>query len=344
MKKANLAIALLLAMVLILCACSGAATTAETATTTTAATTASAAVSSSETPEATTTEAEIKPAKPTEDMDGNAISVPEEIDKIITLAPSITQIAQSMGYSEMIVGIDDYSGTYLLEPLDGVTVFDMQSPDNETILTLEPDIIFVTGMNIKDGINPYQILIDSGICVAVIPSADSLDGIKCDIQFIADCMGEPEKATAIIEKMNSDIETIKAIGETITDKKRIHFEISALPYLYSFGKGTFLDEMITLIGAENVYANEEYWVAVTEEAAIAANPDVILTSVYYIDDPEGEIKSRAGWEAVTAIKNGDIHKFTSDQTDVPNQFVTEALFEMAKYVYPDEYAGVEYKE
>jgi iron complex transport system substrate-binding protein len=199
-------------------------------------------------------------------------------------------------------------------------------------------------MSLIDGVNPYQALIDSGICVAVIPSADSLDGIKRDIQFIADCMGEPEKATPIIDKMNSDIETIKAIGDTIAEKKRIHFEISALPYLYSFGKGTFLDEMITLIGAENVYTDEQSWIAVTEESAIAANPDVILTSVYYIDDPEGEILSRAGWEAVTAVKNGAVHKFASDQTDVPNQFVTEALFEMAKYVYPDEYAGVEYKE
>jgi iron complex transport system substrate-binding protein len=339
LKKTNLSIAFLLAVILCFCACNNGnrepqptetllTTKTETQTTTTA----------------KATETEIELTKPSVDMDGNQIDVPEEIDKIMTLAPSITQITQSMGYSEMIVGIDDYSGTYLLEPLDDVPVFDMQTPDSETILTLEPDIIFVTGMNIKDGINPYQTLIDSGICIAVIPSADSLDGIKRDIQFIADCMGEPEKATAIIDKMNSDIETIKAIGDTITDKKRIHFEISALPYIYSFGKGTFLDEMITLIGAENVYADEESWIAVTEEAAIAANPDVILTVVNYIDDPEGEIKSRAGWEAVTAVKNGAVHKFTSDQTDVPNQFVTEALFEMAKNVYPDEYAGTEYKK
>jgi iron complex transport system substrate-binding protein len=317
MKKANLVIAIfaiILAIALCLSACNQTAETAPTS------------------------------VKTTVDRDGNEIKVPEKIDKIITLAPSITQTLQSMGYSDKIVGIDNYSEPYLLEPLEEAAVFESTAPDNETILMLAPDIIFVTGMSFVEGVNPYQTLIDSGICVAVIPSSNSLDSIRQDIAFIADCMGEPSTATVIIDKMNDDIETIKNIGETITEKKRVHFEIAALPYIYSFGKGTFLDEMITIIGAENVYGEEDSWIAVAEESAIASNPDVILTSINYIDDPVGEILNRTGWEAVTAVKNGEVYKFTSDQTDVPNQFVTEALFEMAKFVYPDEYADVNYKE
>jgi iron complex transport system substrate-binding protein len=282
--------------------------------------------------------------KPVTDREGNPIKVPDEIDKILTLAPSITQVAQSMGFSDMIVGIDDYSQGYLSEPLDEVLIFDTQNPDNETLMTLEPDIIFVPGISLVEGVNPYQPLIDAGICIAVIPSATSLEAIKLDIEFIAGCMGTPEKAKVIVDKMNTDIAEIKAIGDTITDKKTVLFEISALPYIYSFGSGTFLDEMITLIGAENVFGSEVSWIAVSEESAIAANPDVILTSVYYIDDPEGEILSRTGWEAVTAVKNGAVHRFISTQTDVPNQYVIEALYEMAKFVYPEEYANVEYKK
>jgi iron complex transport system substrate-binding protein len=144
--------------------------------------------------------------------------------------------------------------------------------------------------------------------------------------------------------MNADIEAIKAIGDTITEKKTVMFEISAMPAIYSFGSGTFLDEMINIIGTENVFADRDSWISVSEESAIAANPDVILTSVYYIDDPEGEILSRTGWDAVTAINQKAVHKFDSDQTDVPNQFVTEALFEMAKFVYPEHYAELTYAD
>jgi iron complex transport system substrate-binding protein len=283
-------------------------------------------------------------SKPTLDRAGNPISVPEEIDRVLTLAPAVTQIVQSMGFSDMIVGIDDYSQSYLLEPTHNLKLFDMQNPDNETIMTLEPDIIFVSGLSMVEGANPFTPLIDSGICVAEIPSSNSLESIKLDIKFIADCMGTPEKADEIINKMDAEIAEIKAIGDSITDKKTVLFEISALPQIYSFGSGTFLDEMITLIGAENVFKDEVSWIAVSEESAIAANPDVILTSIYYLDDPVGEILSRSGWEAVTAVKEKAVHQFKSKQTDIPNQFITEALYEMAKFVYPNEYANIEYQK
>jgi iron complex transport system substrate-binding protein len=266
----------------------------------------------------------------------------EKPDRILTLAPSLTQIAQSMGYSDMIVGIDSYSEQYLLEPIENVMIFDMQNPDNETIMTLNPDIIFVSNLSMVDGANPFEPLLDAGITIVEIPSSNSLEAIKSDITYFAECMGAPEKAESIVAKMDADIAEIKAIGETITDKKTVHFEISALPYIYSFGSDTFLNEMITIIGAENVYASEVSWIAVSEESALAANPDVILTSTNYIDDPAGEIMSRSGWEAVTAIKNGEVYKLLSTQTDIPNQFAIEVLYEMAKTVYPDEYANVEY--
>ncbi len=74
------------------------------------------------------------------------------------------------------------------------------------------------------------------------------------------------------------------------------FEIAALPNIYSFGQETFLHEMIELIGAKNAFADEESWISVSEEAAVAKNPDVILTNVSYIEDSVGEILARTGWE------------------------------------------------
>ncbi|MDR0904194.1 MAG: ABC transporter substrate-binding protein, partial [Ruminococcus sp.] len=270
--------------------------------------------------------------------------VPEKIEKILSLSPASTQILQSMGYSDLIIGFDTYSEGYLLTPVENPVIFDMQAPDVEKILALSPDIIFIPGISLVDGLNPYSPLIDAGICVAVIPSAESLEQIKADINFIAECMGAPQKAAVIVDKMDADIAAIKAIGDTIANKKTVMFEISAMPYIYSFGSGTYLNEMIEIIGAENVFAAENSWIAVSEESALAANPDVILTSVNYIDDPVNEILSRPGWEAVTAVNTKSVYKFQSDQTDIPNQFVIESLYEMAKFVYPQEYEKIEYTE
>jgi iron complex transport system substrate-binding protein len=156
--------------------------------------------------------------------------------------------------------------------------------------------------------------------------------------MLGDVFGVQERAAEIIAEMTGSINAIAEIGSTITDKKSVFFEIGALPYLYSFGTGTFLNELIELVGATNAMAGNEGWMSVTEEAAIDANPDVILTNVNYIEDPIGEILSRAGWDSVTAIANGDVHSIDTDSSSQANQYVVKALYEIAFAVYPEAFA------
>ncbi|MBQ1484753.1 MAG: ABC transporter substrate-binding protein [Eubacterium sp.] len=276
---------------------------------------------------------------PTQDREGNDISIPEKVERIVSLAPATTQILESVGKIDQVVGVDTQTPFYV-SGVDSLPQFDMMEPDIEAIAALEPDIVFTTGMSYIEG-DPYSALIDLGICVVVIPSSNSLEGVKEDILFTAACVGETEKAQAILDEMQKDLDEIAEIGKTITEKKTVAFEISALPYIYSTGKGTFIDEMITLIGAENVYGDQESWIPVAEEDAVAADPDVILTSVNYLPDAVGEIMGRPGWEEVKAVKNGEVYYIDNASSSLPNQYVVKALLEMAKAVYPEYYGEVE---
>ncbi|MBR3212782.1 MAG: ABC transporter substrate-binding protein [Firmicutes bacterium] len=276
---------------------------------------------------------------PTQDREGNDISIPEKVERIVSLAPATTQILESVGKMDQVVGVDTQTPFYV-SGVDSLPQFDMMEPDIEAIAALEPDIVFTTGMSYIEG-DPYSALIDLGICVVVIPSSNSLEGVKEDILFTAACVGETEKAQAIVDEMQKDLDEIAEIGKTITEKKTVAFEISALPYIYSTGKGTFIDEMITLIGAENVYGDQESWIPVAEEDAVAADPDVILTSVNYLPDAVGEIMGRPGWEEVKAVKNGEVYYIDNASSSLPNQYVVKALLEMAKAVYPEYYGEVE---
>ena len=224
-----------------------------------------------------------------------------------------------------------------MEGVSELPQFDMMAPDIEMAM-LEPDVVFTTGMSYVED-NPFQALIDMGICVIEIPSSSSIEAVKEDIIFTAACLGKKAEGQALADDMQATIDEIAAIGATITDKKTVLFEIACLPYIYSFGNGTFLDEMITLIGAENVLADQAGWLAVTEESAVAANPDVILTNVNYIVDSVGEILARPGWESVTAVANGDVYYIDNGRSSLPNHFIVEALIEMALAVYPEEYAA-----
>lgn len=274
---------------------------------------------------------------PTEDRAGNAIALPEEVNSIVSLAPATTQIIESLGLTDKLVGVDTQSPLYVAG-LDELPQFDMMAPDVEQIAALEPDIVFASGISYLDG-DPFAALEGMGICVVDIPTSNSIAAVGEDVLFTAQCLGMADEGQALVDEMNATIDEIAAIGATIEDKKTVLFEISALPSIYSFGTGTFLDEMIALIGAENAFGDQEGWIAVAEEDAVASNPDVILTSVNYIDDPVGEILGRAGWESVTAVANGDVYYIDNGASSLPNHHIVDALIEMAVAVYPDAYAA-----
>lgn len=273
---------------------------------------------------------------PTTDRAGAPIALPAEVNRIISLAPATTQIIESLGLMDKLVAVDTQTPLYV-EGVSELPQFDLMTPDVEQIAMLEPDIVFTSGMSyIED--NPFQALINMGICVIEIPSSNSITAVKEDIVFTAACLGMEAEGQAIADEMQVTIDAVAAIGETITEKKTVLFEIACLPYIYSFGSGTFLHEMIELIGAENVLGDQVSWLSVTEEAAVAANPDVILTSVNYIDDSVGEILGRAGWESVTAVANSDVHYIDNGKSSLPNQYIVEAMIEMAVAIYPEAYA------
>ena len=102
-----------------------------------------------------------------------------------------------------------------------------------------------------------------------------------------------------------------------------------------------MQEMLTIIGAENIFADQEGFVAVTEESVITLNPDVILTMVDYVEDPVAEILGRTGWEHVAAVANGDVYLVNTNAVSLPNLHVIDGMKQMAKMIYPDAYAGIE---
>ena len=276
-------------------------------------------------------------AVPTHDRSGNAISVPAEINRVISLAPASTQIVADLGLLDKLVGVDNTSQFYV-DGVSGLPQFDMMAVDIERIAALEPDLVLTSGMSYLDG-NPFALLTQMGLCVVDIPSSASIADVKKDVLFTAALFGMEKEGQHLVDGMQNTIDEIAAIGATISDKKSVLFEIACLPYIYSFGSGTFLHEMIEIIGAENVLGEMISWVAVNEEDAVASNPDVILTNVNYIEDSVGEILSRAGWEAVTAVANRAVYYIDNGRSSLPNHHIADALIEMAVAVHPEEYAA-----
>lgn len=271
------------------------------------------------------------------DREGNEVAVPENIEKIVSAAPSNTEILSALGVGDKIVCMDTYSAG-----IEGVNKdakqMDFTSPDAEAIIELDPDIVIASGYN-KAGSSddPFKSLSDAGIPVVYIPSSDSIDGIYKDIEFIASIVKQDEKGEEIVSDMKAEIEKVAEVGKTIKDKKKVYIEIGPAPTLYSVGGSTFINEMVEIIGAENIFKDQDAWISPNEESVIDANPDVILTTVNYVENPTDEIKSREGWENINAVKNNEVYYIDSDSSSRPTQNIIKALKEMSKAIYPDEY-------
>lgn len=281
-------------------------------------------------------------SKPTtmQDREGNEFNVPKEVNTIISTAPSNTEVLVALGLADKLVAVDKYSADVegISEDLPKI---DFRNPDAEAIIALNPDIVIASGHNKAGDEDPFALIKEAGIPVAYIPSSYSIDGIYGDIEFIASLTDTEKEGKDLINSMKEEIESIKSIGNTITDKKNVYFEIGAGSGLYTFGNETFLNEMIETIGATNVFGEENSWITVTPEAVIDANPDVILANTPGTNEAGltavEDIKSREGWDTVAAVQNGDVYEIDKNSSSRASQNIIKALKEMAKAVYPDEY-------
>ena len=269
------------------------------------------------------------------DREGNEVTIPTKLERIISAVPSNTEVLVELGVGDKLVGVDKYSEG--IEGLDEkLPKMDMNNPDAEAIIALEPDIIIASGHNkVGSAEDPYKAIVDAGIPVVYIPSSDSIEGIYKDIEFMASLVDKEKKGEEIISSMKEEIAKYEKLGKTVKEKKKVYFEIGPAPDLFTLGNSTFINEMIEIIGAENIFKDQEGWIPPTEESIIDANPDVILTTVNYVEDATGEILARDGWEEITAIKNKDVYYIDSNSASRPSHHILKALEEMSKVVYPD---------
>jgi len=326
MKRKMIAASLLVLVLLLTAACGGGGT--ETPSPTEAPAT--------ETPAAEAPATE-EPTEPTirYDRAGTPFALPETVETILSIGPGNTEVLVALGFGSKIVGIDAFSSDIPGLPAD-VELFDMMAIDGERMIALAPDVIFTTGMIMVDGLDPLEIVRAAGITViAIRDPITSIAEIVDDIRFIADVMDAVEAGEALVMEMMQEIDAIRAIGEAVAERKTVYFEIAAPPFMFSFGHGVFLNEMIELIGAENVFADQDRWFSVADESVLERNPDVILTNVDYLDDPVGDVLDRPGWESLSAVANERVYFIEANASSRPSHHIVRALIEMARAVYPD---------
>lgn len=253
-------------------------------------------------------------------------SVPE---RIVSLSPANTEILYALGVGDRIIAVSEYCN-YPADTANKTKLPTGEKLNIETLISMKPDIIFVSRMNaMEDQIKQLE---DAGIKV-VVTEANNLDKTYEIIRMTGQATGKREEADKLVENMQESFEAIRKEAAKIPSK-RVYVEVSPLEYgLWSCGRGTFVQELLDIIGAKNIFEDVEGWSAVSEEQVIGRNPDIIITTASPttgIEDPVGEIMSRANWSGISAVKNGRVYMLDSDMLTRPGPRLVNAAKELMR--------------
>ena len=257
--------------------------------------------------------------------------------RIISAAPSNTEIIIGLGMGDRLIAVDIYSKDIEGVP-QGLPLIDFFFPDTEAVINLEPDLILANEIN-SFGVanNPFRLLGNLGIRVVEVPTSTNIEGIFSDILFIAQTLDITDRGEEIVRSMREQIAIITNITQNTLPKKSIYFEISSVPNLVSFGQGAYLNEMIEMAGGVNIFNDQTGWFSPSAEEIISRNPDIIFTFIYPGEDPINEIKARRAFESITAIRQDQVYAIDTDSASRPSQNILKALGEMARAIHPAYY-------
>ncbi len=316
------ALLLCLLMALSLCACASnnqpAATEAPAAAT--EAPVASAAPAESEAP----AEAD---GQTVTDLYGREVAVPAEVNRIVCLTASSTEIAFALGAGEKVVGVDAYSD-YPAETADLPKVGDYNGPNVEAILALEPDVIFA-GSGLQD--EAVSQLTSLG-AVVVVNEATSYSQIYDSIELTAKVLGAD--ASAVVDQMHQTEEEAKALAAADENCPKVYYCVSYGEYGdYTCGKGAFMTDMLAMVNARCVTAElDSAWPTYTVEQILADDPDVILVSgdQAYADG----FCADSRYQELRAVKEGHVYAVDANLSSRPGPRIVEALKLIAELLHP----------
>lgn len=266
------------------------------------------------------------------DATGEEVTFDKAPAKIVSLAPSETEALFAIGLDKEIVGVtdyDDYPEAAKSKPKMGGMDANMES-----IIAAQPDVVFVANLTNAETIKKLREL-----SIKVFQfNPKTVDAVIKDIETYGQITDRQADAKKVTDQMTKELQQVTDAVKSVTpeQKKKVYIEFSPG---YTVGKGEFMDEMITLSGGVNVAADLTGWQQINEENIIKANPDVILFAKSVVDENNKTladiIKSRSGWDKITAIKDNRVVGLDDNLLSRPGPRVTQGLIEVAKAIYPD---------
>lgn len=262
-------------------------------------------------------------------------------DRIVSLAPNITEILFELGLGDKIVGVSEFCN-FPPEAQRIPRVGALLNPNFEAIIALRPDLVILL-----DEMSADKPRFDSLNIKTLFIKHDSIEEILDSILLIGSRCGKPEKAQEIVNDLQNRIQQIQTrVSEANRPKVLISLgrdysqDPSARPQNVSIaGNDGFYSNMIEYAGGKNAYQGKIPFPVVSWESIISMNPQIIIDIAPVETKPTDANISVRQWKnfsQVDAAKNNRIYVFTEDYTAIPGPRFILTLEKIARIINPDD--------
>jgi len=276
------------------------------------------------------------PAGPRELTDGlgRQIALPSSVERIVSLAPSNTEMLFAIGAGSQVVGRDEVSD-YPASAADVASIGSTFGELNtEAILALEPDLVLAADITAPEQL---QSLEELGLTTFVVPNPIDFDGLYDNLLTIGKITGHGDEAADLAKVLRSRMEAVTAL--TINaDPTTVFYEIDGSDPTapWTTGSSTFQDLLIELAGGANVAAGIDGWGQIDLEELVIQNPEVIVfATAPFIVTTSQSLAERPGWGGIAAVQSERVVSIDTNWIDRPGPRLIDGLEALARALHPD---------
>ncbi len=253
-------------------------------------------------------------------------------ERIVSLAPSLTEILFALGLGDKVVGVDDYSD-YPAEATKIEKIGAYDKPSLEKVVALKPDLVLADSIH-EEAVKKLEEL---EVPVAVVAPKD-LEGVLTSIRWIGIATGARDQALELEAQLAERIRLVDEKVSSVPEEERpwVYYEVFSDPIMTA-GPNTLSSELIVRAGGRNIaYDAATDYPEFSPEAIVSRNPDVIIfPEVHGTESVQAEtIKNRPGWGSIKAVQNGRLYSIDANIISRSGPRVVEALEQMVQLFYP----------
>src|SRR5687767_443238 len=253
--------------------------------------------------------------------------------RVLSMAPSNTEILFAIGAGSQVVGRDSLSDY----PAEAADITDIGSTfealNTEAIISLKPDLVLAAEINTPEQVKQLE---DLGLTVYYLKNPVTLEEMYDNLAIVAQLTGHEDEAATLIESLKARVAAVDEKIAPLSSRPGVFYELDATDPAkpYTAGKGTFITLLIDRAGGYNIASDIDGYPQFSLEQVVTADPAfIILGDARYGVSPES-IAQRPGWENLSAVKNGNVVPFNDDLASRPGPRLVDALEELAKILRP----------